>query len=163
MKLSEVLAVNTSKLAIGVYKGKEFIEEFENDKAKEMMYLDATVTDFHALNEDVIAVMIDITTEADRSENVYAFPTNEFEKNLTPLPKGTRLTYSFQKPMNGHYAGDEIIFVNEDYSDVLRLNLYKIEAISGDKKRFTFISLGSIVNVSDSKKLQLLLKRLKED
>lgn len=61
MKLYELLNVITSDYMIGVNKETEFIEEFnQNDTQKRTKYRESIVTGIHVLNEDTIAINVEI-------------------------------------------------------------------------------------------------------
>lgn len=65
MRLYELLNVVTSDYSVGVNKGTEFIEEFESyDTQKRTKYREALVTSVHVLNEETIAINVDIGTGA---------------------------------------------------------------------------------------------------
>lgn len=61
MKLYELLNVVMCDYMIGVNKGTEFIEEFDHvDTSKRVKYREAIVTGVHILNEDMIAINVEI-------------------------------------------------------------------------------------------------------
>lgn len=61
MKLYELINVITSDFMIGVNNGTEFIEEFnQNDTQKRTKYRESIVTSVHVLNEDTIAINVEI-------------------------------------------------------------------------------------------------------
>lgn len=64
MKLYELLNVIITDYMIGVSKGPEFIEEFGScDTQKRTKYRNAVVTGLHVLNEDMLAINIDIAED----------------------------------------------------------------------------------------------------
>lgn len=100
---------------------------------------------------------------SNRIGKVFPFRTGEVKKCFELIPKGTRYHRTFKAPANGYFIGDEIIFVNEDCTDVLIKTLFKIVYISTDNKSFNFVSTGATVNTGDTEKLNTLLQRLKEE
>lgn len=107
---------------------------------------------------------ITVTKETPKREGeVFAFKTNELEKCWEYLPKGTIFAKVFETPREGYFVGDEVIFVKEDYSDVIFKNLFEIKSISENKKSFTFKTTGAMVNVHNAEKLNSLLKQLKAE
>lgn len=61
MKLYELINVITSDFIVGVNRGTEFIEEFDVvDTQKCTKYREALVTSVHVLNEDTVAINVDI-------------------------------------------------------------------------------------------------------
>ena len=61
MKLYELVDVVVSNFMVGVNKGKKFIDEFGiNDTQKCTKYREALVTSVHVLNEETIAINVDI-------------------------------------------------------------------------------------------------------
>lgn len=61
MTLADLLTIVGSDYIIGVNKGTELIEEFTHiDTGKRVKYRDAMVTGVHVLNEDTLAINIEI-------------------------------------------------------------------------------------------------------
>ena len=62
MKLYELLNVVISDYMIGVNKGTEFIEEFDSSNIqKRTKYRESLVTSVHILNEETIAINVEIS------------------------------------------------------------------------------------------------------
>ena len=62
MKLYELLNVVISDYMIGVNKGTEFIEEFDSSNTqKRTKYRESLVTSVHVLNEETIAINVEIS------------------------------------------------------------------------------------------------------
>lgn len=61
MKLVDLLNVITCDYMIGVNNGTEFIEEFDSTATeKRVKYRESIVTGVHILNEDMIAINVDV-------------------------------------------------------------------------------------------------------
>lgn len=61
MKLYELINVLLSDFIVGVSQNGTFIEEFDSaDTGKRTKYREAVVTGVHVLNEDTIAVNVEI-------------------------------------------------------------------------------------------------------
>lgn len=61
MKLTDLTELITSDFMVGVNKRQKFIEEFSHtDAEKRIKYRYATVTSIHVLNENTIAINVDI-------------------------------------------------------------------------------------------------------
>lgn len=61
MKLVDLLNVVMCDYMIGVNNGIEFIEEFDNTAIdKRVKYRESIVTGVHVLNEDMIAINVDL-------------------------------------------------------------------------------------------------------
>lgn len=130
---------------------KVIVEVYDNTSLEE---IEKIIGD--ALDEAGIDCSYDVTEDKSEEREGYVFPfaTDEIEKSEEILyTVGEEFTKSFNEPIDGHYVGDTVIFVNKDITDILRLNMYKITGISEDKKHFIFATAGGKVNREKADKI----------